>query len=70
MLGRPHISELELEFLRQAQRLAAVRQKVNYPKLVQIGIIVHLGYKRLMAAMAELAWTGVPPTGSQTAVRL
>ena len=32
----------------------AVRQKVNYPKKVQIGIIVHLGYKRLMAAMAEL----------------
>ena len=73
----PYISELELEFLLQAQRL----QKVNYPKYVQIAIIVHLGYKRLMATMAELIAiehthetavpaVRVPPSGSQTAVRL
>ena len=46
MLGRPHISELELEFLLQAQRLQQDKKLTILSK--------YLGYKRPMATMAEL----------------
>ena len=45
-LGRPHISELELEFLLQAQRLQQDKKLTILSK--------YLGYKRPMATMAEL----------------